>query len=116
MDAGIFKRSSSGILRFSHWPSTMPRQARASTCTAVNFQVGTMKIYCTATSGIDFDRRAVRYQPTNLFDLGVGDRDTAFGPIGKPMRRSDRTLAIGEAMNHDVPAWTHARPLRPRAI
>jgi len=60
---------------------------------------------------VDLDGRTVGDQSP---DLLVRNGDTALGPIVETMIGAERTLAVGEAVNHDVAARTDAQS--PRTI
>jgi hypothetical protein len=62
------------------------------------------------------DLRAIRNEPPDLIHLLVGDGNAALGPILQAMRASQTSVAVGQAVDHDVASGRRARLPRPGAI
>ena len=52
--------------------------------------------------GLNLDRRAVLHQIPDFFDLDIGNRDAAVGPIPGAMGCTNKSLAVGQAVDEDV--------------
>ncbi len=56
----------------------------------------------------DLDRRTVRHQLPDLFDLGIAHRDAAVGPVIEGVSAAEVGQTVGQAMDHDLAARFHA--------
>jgi hypothetical protein len=55
----------------------------------------------------DEDRGAVGNDACDLSDLRVRDRDATAGPVNQPMKATEETETVGEAVDHDEAARRH---------